>query len=112
MASFKLGAYIHSVYLHVQWNVEALEMEVILALHELPVSSEHPMEFEHNPLNLKLDNLYINMGDIALNLGKHGRSVYPSHQMPASIDPTHGNHNDGFWSFQAEMVQCCMSDHL
>ncbi|KAJ3914867.1 hypothetical protein F5877DRAFT_70332 [Lentinula edodes] len=80
----------------VQRNVEVLETEVIPALRELLESLEPPMESERNPLNLKLDNLYINMQRIALDLGISMEGPFTRVvEGPASIDLTRADHNYG-----------------
>ncbi|KAH7875524.1 uncharacterized protein C8R40DRAFT_1104438 [Lentinula edodes] len=80
----------------VQRNVEVLETEVIPALRELLASLEPPMESERNPLNLKLDNLYINMQRIALDLGISMEGPFTQVvEGPASINLTRADHNYG-----------------
>ncbi|KAJ3875821.1 hypothetical protein F5051DRAFT_469708 [Lentinula edodes] len=80
----------------VQRNVEVLETEVIPALRELLASLEPPMESERNPLNLKLDNLYINMQRIALDLGISMEGPFTRVvEGPASINLTRADHNYG-----------------
>ncbi|KAJ3885355.1 hypothetical protein GG344DRAFT_70613 [Lentinula edodes] len=80
----------------VQRNVEVLETEVIPALRELLANLEPPMESERNPLNLKLDNLYINMQRIALDLGISMEGPFTQVvEGPASIDLTRADHNYG-----------------
>ncbi|KAJ3809296.1 hypothetical protein F5876DRAFT_66595 [Lentinula aff. lateritia] len=105
----------------VQRNVEGLETEVIPALRELLASLEPPMESERNPLNSKLDNLYINMQRIALDLGISMEGPFTQVvEGPASINLTGTDHEygvddtvmDGFVNWDGGLPDTSVSDSV
>ncbi|KAJ3863818.1 hypothetical protein EV359DRAFT_64493 [Lentinula novae-zelandiae] len=105
----------------VQRNVEGLETEVMPALRELLASLEPPMESERNPLNSKLDNLYINMQRIALDLGISMEGPFTQVvEGPASINLTGTDHEygvddtvmDGFVNWDEGLPDTSVSDSV